>query len=772
MAWQPVAGLLPQYQKPNGDLASGYYLKFYAKGTSDAILMATDDTGGTQLAKCQINASGYPVTDASATFVPHLDQDYRVQLYPTAADADADTNGIWSALDLTPIAPTSASSKSVATVAEMTADTTATLGDLYTVEDYATGRNSGVMFFKVVAAGTGTEDLGKFFDHDTLSLQFEQNCPLEINMKRFGMVGDGITPDSTQFQRLSDYTNNIIVDADSTFLINTQITRSAGNFYMRGVNRRTSIIRYLETDATAMMLIRDAGNIVSTVQLRNFTVTGGDTATGGAFEIEDVSAFYAEDLFIEDFSAAPSTNFGIKFRGREFIRCKRFEAKDVTKPLLFLDNPNASTLDNDIVHLSDLYLNVSDKANGIGVDFQGSSNTSITIDGQNSIAVAFHGIRVQNTSTADSLDLKISNTRIEQSDSAFARGVLTLTGNALDTETVVIGAKTYTFQTTLTNVDGNVLIGATASDTLDNLASAMNLTAGAGSTYAAATTAHPDSITAQALDGDALGVGAGTDGTQSTTETLTNGTWGAATLKQQADTGYMVYLNQPGTSKFQNVIIDNLRASNDNNGFYLRNCSRVSIRNTSISGGYGHESLNVDNSCDFLVFENFLRPTEAQETNTGLSDFKIETSDSSVEYWSNDAAVNLSSSQGVHFQTPINLLGGSNITPSSQDNLMVGLTINVADNGSISPLPFPADVQGWFIASAADSTGGNRAFAIGQFDDASTGGVILHVSNNASTTAGTASSLNIHKIGAQIRVENKLGAATDVSITGSYTLPT
>lgn len=114
-----------------------------------------------------------------------------------------------------------------------------------------------------------------------------------------------------------------------------------------------------------------------------------------------------------------------------------------------------------------------------------------------------------------------------------ATGTLTLTGNAGDTETVTIGTKVYTFQTSLTNVDGNVLIGATASDSLDNLIAAINLSAGAGTLYAAATTAN-GFVSAAAGAGDTMDVTAikaGTFGnTIASTETLANGSWGGSTL--------------------------------------------------------------------------------------------------------------------------------------------------------------------------------------------------------------------------------------------------
>ena len=114
-----------------------------------------------------------------------------------------------------------------------------------------------------------------------------------------------------------------------------------------------------------------------------------------------------------------------------------------------------------------------------------------------------------------------------------ATGVLTLTGQPLDTETVVFGGKAYVFQTVLTDTDGNVLIGASAGDSIDNLVAAINLDSGAGSLYAASTTEQTD-VDASAGVGDTLDVLAQAGGTQgdsiTTTETLTNGSFAEVTL--------------------------------------------------------------------------------------------------------------------------------------------------------------------------------------------------------------------------------------------------
>jgi hypothetical protein len=124
-------------------------------------------------------------------------------------------------------------------------------------------------------------------------------------------------------------------------------------------------------------------------------------------------------------------------------------------------------------------------------------------------------------------------TDVTATAAAAATGVLTLTGNASNTETVTIDTKTYTFQTVLTDVDGNVLIGATASDSIDNLIAAITLGSGAGTLYAASTTLHP-TVTAAAGAGDTMDATAKKKGETgnsiATTDTMASGSWGGATL--------------------------------------------------------------------------------------------------------------------------------------------------------------------------------------------------------------------------------------------------
>lgn len=84
MTYAPIAAIIPQY-----DEQSGFYLKFYQPSTTTPISMATDSTGATLLAKCQLDNDGFPTTDGTQLFIPCVDQDYDAYLFPSAALADA-----------------------------------------------------------------------------------------------------------------------------------------------------------------------------------------------------------------------------------------------------------------------------------------------------------------------------------------------------------------------------------------------------------------------------------------------------------------------------------------------------------------------------------------------------------------------------------------------------------------------------------------------------------------------------------------------------------
>lgn len=141
----------------------------------------------------------------------------------------------------------------------------------------------------------------------------------------------------------------------------------------------------------------------------------------------------------------------------------------------------------------------------------------------------------------------LSTVTFSNTNPVAATGTLTLTGNAVAAETVTIGGIVYTWRAAAAR-PYEVKIGATASDSIDNLIAAINAAAGAGNLYGDNTRAHP-TVSAAAGAGDTMTVTARTAGTGgnsiATTETMTNGAFGAGTLGSGA-AGEVVTLNGHG----------------------------------------------------------------------------------------------------------------------------------------------------------------------------------------------------------------------------------
>ena len=149
----------------------------------------------------------------------------------------------------------------------------------------------------------------------------------------------------------------------------------------------------------------------------------------------------------------------------------------------------------------------------------------------------FQSGNIMKTRDADGTDRYVSPLSGTPVKAAQAAGVLTLTANAANTNTVTIGSTVYTFVTALSTgpaVPYEVKVGTAATDSIDNLISAINGASGAGSTYGTGTGAHPD-VTAAIGAGDTMGVTAkltGYDGNLiATTDTLAStSSFAAATL--------------------------------------------------------------------------------------------------------------------------------------------------------------------------------------------------------------------------------------------------
>ena len=92
----------------------------------------------------------------------------------------------------------------------------------------------------------------------------------------------------------------------------------------------------------------------------------------------------------------------------------------------------------------------------------------------------------------DVIVFNVTDDPVNSGDGTAASATLTSDATApSNNDTVTVNGVVYTFKTALTQAAGEVLIGASASIALDNLKSAVNLTAGSGTTYGSATVIHP-----------------------------------------------------------------------------------------------------------------------------------------------------------------------------------------------------------------------------------------------------------------------------------------
>lgn len=214
-----------------------------------------------------------------------------------------------------------------------------------------------------------------------------------------------------------------------------------------------------------------------------------------------------------------------------------------------------------------------------------------------------------------------------------ATGTLTSTGVApANNDTVTIDTTVYTYKTTLTGAAYEVLIGASAAAALDNLKSAINATAGAGTTYGTGTVAHPTvyAITNTNTTQVVVAKLGGTAGNSiASTEVSAQLSWGGATLSGGSSnaTRNVFAVTIAGTTgagvetftdNYLGVLTSNLGGTGTIN--YLTGAYQVTFNGAVTSGNvtatYQWEDSNAKGVTDFthtatrLASEGFVVPQD------------------------------------------------------------------------------------------------------------------------------------------------------------------
>jgi hypothetical protein len=276
MTWSPVSGTAIQYFRTAGGVsASDYWIKFYAAGTTTPIYMATTSAGSTQLAKARLNSQGYVRSEASedSIFIPHVEQDYKIVLYPNSADADNNTNAVWSIDNIA----------TAALASQVNLD--AFIDALANGSDSNEG-SSLVGYYPGWVGSTPSTVQDKLREF--------------VSVKDFGAVGDGVEDDTVAFQAAIDLVgeggNGSVYIPAGTYLITDTININGiqGDFYGAGQSATHIIAGGALLTNTAKFMIHSTyysgSSISGKVNFRDFTIQGNDTGVGcKGLYISDVS---------------------------------------------------------------------------------------------------------------------------------------------------------------------------------------------------------------------------------------------------------------------------------------------------------------------------------------------------------------------------------------------------------------------------------------------------------------------------------------------------
>jgi len=158
------------------------------------------------------------------------------------------------------------------TVADMEADTELSIGDHVAVEDYALGNESGFLFFKIVAAATGTDDGGRFIDLPGSGFQAMGNFPATTTPKFWGATGDGVTDDNAAISAADAYNaDGFMVFTPGTYLVSTDRVITASWL----ASSRDSVT----IKATGISSAYQTGGEVTPTMIRWGNGSGGKTKT-------------------------------------------------------------------------------------------------------------------------------------------------------------------------------------------------------------------------------------------------------------------------------------------------------------------------------------------------------------------------------------------------------------------------------------------------------------------------------------------------------------
>jgi hypothetical protein len=303
MAWTPISGTMTQYSTSTNVLASGYYLKFYQSGTTTAFNIATDSTGGTTLDKCLLDSSGYPTTDGSTRFIPHVNQKYKVALYKNATDADNNTTGSadWIIDSVPQYQTTGTAGGTVANLTDLKALTGQADNESINVLGHTTEGDGGGGVFWFDSSSSATDDDGTIIQPDAGGGRWLRLYEGAVYLQWFGVDDTGATVETSTVNTI--FTDHAHVAVNGGTYQGEFVIPSDKTVTMIGNPTFLLDATVTATQKKALLISGDDVNIEGsfTVDGNAANVSGGSaSAVTGVFQITGSRVYINGDVYIKD----------------------------------------------------------------------------------------------------------------------------------------------------------------------------------------------------------------------------------------------------------------------------------------------------------------------------------------------------------------------------------------------------------------------------------------------------------------------------------------